>query len=104
MGFLGLVPASQLAATYDPNVRALSLFAKGTTKKYTASIHFQRDPHWVGGLKFDLEGWIGPLGEGPKPYEREGNFAFGLPSKDYPSADVIIATANNPEGKVVPIH
>ncbi|UGY20141.1 MULTISPECIES: hypothetical protein [Bradyrhizobium] len=33
-----------------------------------------RDPHWVGGLKIDVMGWTGPLGDGSTPYAVKGSF------------------------------
>jgi hypothetical protein len=60
----GLIPADKVAASYDPEQKVLALYAEGKVKKYTSGIRFVRDIHFVGGLKFDLEGWSGPIGRG----------------------------------------
>ncbi|KAA8905685.1 hypothetical protein FN846DRAFT_950250 [Sphaerosporella brunnea] len=103
MGFKGLVPADKLAATYNPKTRKLILVAEGEVQKYTYNIQFER-LSWMGGLKFSLQGWTGPIGPGTAPYTHEQSFSITLPSKELPSGEVIIVTANYPKGKAVPIH
>lgn len=68
MGFLELIPADELAATYDGI--DLILYAQGQVQDYTTGIMFSRQP-WAGGLKFDLEGWVGPLHDSHSKYKRE---------------------------------
>jgi len=104
MGFLGLIPADKLAASYDPQNKVLILYAEGKAKKYTTGIHFVQDLHFVGGLKFDLEGWTGPIGPGWQPYKIKGEFPLTLPSVVTPGKDVIIVTANYPGGHAVTIR
>ncbi|MFD2573183.1 hypothetical protein ACFSUS_21250 [Spirosoma soli] len=104
MGFLQLIPADKLAALYDTSSRQLRLFAKGNAQQFTSGISFYRDPQFVGGLKFDLQGWVGPLGTGQEPYTKTQNFSIQLPSPVINSKSVIIADANHPEGVQVEIH
>lgn len=101
MGFLELIPADQLAASYDGQY--LILYAQGQVQDSTTGITFNRQP-WMGGLKFDLEGWVGPLTGTHSKYKHEQKFKIHLPNPVYPSGDVIIVDQNNPKGKVVPIH
>ena len=50
-----ILPSSGLAAIYDDEVKRLYLWSKGAWN--TAIVAgFQRDPDWVGGLKFILQG------------------------------------------------
>ena len=103
MGFLGLIPADELAAGYNPGTHTLSLFAKGEAQNFTYGIEFERQT-WFGGLKFNLMGWTGPLGQGTTPYSHEQGFQIQLPSPALPSGTVIIVTANHPKGVSVPIR
>ena len=104
MGFLGLIPADKLAATYDPQAQTLILFAEGNARKYTSNISFVQDIQWVGGLKFDLEGWTGPIGSGLQQYNYEQKFPVVLPNAVISGKEIIITTANFPEGKVVTVN
>jgi len=103
MGFLSLIPATDLAAVYNPFKRTLTISARGTAQKYTSSIHFTRLP-FPGGLKFELQGWVGPIAQSKQPYEVSDDITIQLPSRALPSGTVVIITSNWPEGKVVPIH
>ena len=103
MGFLGLIPASKLAAGYNPLTQTLTLYAQGEVQDYTAGIEFDREP-LLGGLKFRLQGWTGPLGKGTSPYSHQQRFQIHLPSPVTPSGNVIIVTQNHPNGVVVPIR
>jgi hypothetical protein len=106
MGFLGLIPATALAAVYNPLTHTLTLSAKGEVRDYTYGINFERVANFVGGLKFQLEGWTGPLREpiSFSPYSHEQEFSILLPSPALPSGTVVIADANHPDGVVVEIH
>jgi hypothetical protein len=74
MGFLGLIPADKLAASYDSKARKLKLYAEGAVKNYTGGVHFNRLP-LPGVLKFELEGWTGPVSQGSSPYTYEQEFS-----------------------------
>ncbi|KAF8242767.1 hypothetical protein K440DRAFT_664529 [Wilcoxina mikolae CBS 423.85] len=100
MGFLEPIPAEFLSASYDPEDQTLRLYASGEALNFTADIYFERVP-WLGGLKYELVGWVGPRGQGTRPYEVENEFKIRLTN---PYGDVLIATANYPDGKLVPIH
>ena len=104
MGFRGLVPADELAAVYNADLQTLTLYACGEVQRYTYDINFIRDPHWVGGLKFELYGWTGPLGQGAEPFACETSFQIELPSPVIPSGEAVIVTRNHPKGKVIPIE
>jgi hypothetical protein len=104
MGFLGLIPADKVTASYDPEKQILTLIAEGKVKKYTTGIHFVRDCHFVGGLKYDLEGWTGPIGKGWEPYVCEQEIHIHFPSVISSGKDIIIATANDSKGEVVTVR
>jgi hypothetical protein len=78
MGFYGLEPFDEAKATYvwtgigGPGFFAVEV--KGAAPNYTYGIQLVRDLHWVGGLKVDVMGWTGPLGEGKTPYTVYGSF------------------------------
>jgi hypothetical protein len=103
MGFLGLIPADQVGALYEVRTRKLLLSAKGKVQEYTSGIAFHREP-WLGGLKFALEGWTGPITQGVGEYTVEDSFDIQLPSPATPSGSVIVVTANHPKGIIVPIR
>ncbi len=58
----------------------------------------------MGGLKFILGAWTGPLGPKSQPYKFNESFKIHLPNPAFPSGSVIIVTSNHPNGQVVPIH
>ncbi|MCB2409695.1 hypothetical protein [Hymenobacter lucidus] len=105
MGFLGPIPADKLAASYNVHTQTLTLSAEGEARNYTTGIQFERQS-WLGGYKFNLEGWTGPLAD-PESYEHythEQAFQLQMPSRVAPSGSVIIATANHPSGVAVPVR
>lgn len=106
MGFLQLIPAENLSALYNTQSKKLVLFAKGNVIEFTSAISFNRDPNFVGGLKFFLEGWVGPITGKKSPYNYKQGFDIVLPSPipGFNSKSVIIADANDPKGKEVPVH
>lgn len=77
MGFLQFIPATTITATYEPRTKTLYLYAQGDSQKYTSGVAFHRDPRFVGGLKFNLMGWVGPLGQGTEPYAARTSFTIG---------------------------
>lgn len=101
MGFRGLISADGVAASYEN--RKLVLYAEGTVQEATYGIKFEQVP-WVGGLKFTLEGWTGPLLGKDRHYKHKQAIDIQLPNRVYPSNTVIIVTANHLNGEVVPIH
>jgi|GEM_PF-760113 len=105
MGFLGLIPADELAAAYNTQTKTLTLFAEGKVQDYTYGISFEQVP-LMGGLKFRLEGWTGPLHDPVtySPYSHEQAFSLQLPSPVAPSGKVIIVDANHPEGVAVEVR
>lgn len=46
----------------------------GNAQNHTTGIQLVRDPHFVGGLKIDVMGWTGPIGQGTTPYKAHGTF------------------------------
>lgn len=103
MGFFGTVSAKSLGVIYDSTKRQLVLSAKGDAEEITTNIHFQRLP-WLGGLKFRLVGWSGPLTGKTHTYSVNDRFDIDLRSGSVPFKSVIVVDANNLEGKVVEIH
>ncbi|AKJ05789.1 hypothetical protein ATI61_102843 [Archangium gephyra] len=74
MGFLQLIPATRLSAAYEPMTKTLYLAAEGNAQNYTGGIAFHLDDTFVGGLKFKLMGWVGPLGKGTRAYKVDNAF------------------------------
>jgi hypothetical protein len=79
MGFFGSVPFTSAEATYawmgaGGSPGAFFVTVSGDAKNYTYGISLERDPKWVGGLKVDVVGWTGPLGEGTTPYTVHHSF------------------------------
>jgi hypothetical protein len=74
MGFFGPVPFNKAQASYawmgggGGSPGAFFVKVGGDAQNYTYGISLERDPKWVGGLKVDVVGWTGPLGEGTTPY------------------------------------
>lgn len=97
MGFLGLVPVDQVEAFYDPPKQTLTLSAKGTAPEYTYDFDFRRVP-WMGGLKFELFAWTGPLSGRPQPYEHEQKFTIPNLRLVDPGNKVIVVALNHPSG------
>ncbi|MEM8906652.1 MAG: hypothetical protein AAGD05_02295 [Bacteroidota bacterium] len=104
MGFYNLLSASKLSAVYDSLNKQLILSAEGTVKESTTGINFEQDRNFVGGLKFSLGGWTGPLTGETSPYKHVQKFNISLPSPVINSKSVIIADAENPNGKEVMIE
>ncbi|KAJ5741807.1 hypothetical protein N7533_011216 [Penicillium manginii] len=100
MGFLGIIPASKLAAFYDPKTQQLTLSAEGTVEEYTGNFRFRQVP-WMGGFKFYLEAWTGPLTSHTQHYAFDQSFKLSM--VPFPK-DVIVVDANNPNGVPVEIH
>ena len=103
MGFLGTIPADNLAALYDTTKRQLIIYAEGKVQGATYGFNFRQDA-WFGGLKFTLQAWTGPLTGKEQPYKHQQAFNISLPSRVFPSDNVIIVTSNHPEGLAVPIR
>jgi hypothetical protein len=79
MGFYGLVPFDEAEATYvwtgvnEPG--HFSVEVSGHARNYTYGIQLERDPRWLGGLKVDVMGWTGPIGEGTTAYKVTRSFS-----------------------------
>lgn len=98
-----LVPGS-VRATYNPQKKRLSLYAEGRVNEYIYDIAFNR-VNWMGGLKFNLEGWHGGLlSENDKPYTCEQPVWVDLSAQVFPTKSVTVATANYPEGEIIPVY
>lgn len=78
MGFYGSEPFTTATATYlwmglkSPGVFVVEV--SGDAPNYSYAFDLVRDSHWVGGLKINVMGWTGPLGEGTTPYTVHGTF------------------------------
>ncbi|WYZ35369.1 hypothetical protein EsH8_X_000016 [Colletotrichum jinshuiense] len=88
------VPADSISALYDNDKKTLILEASGNAVNITTDIHFQRLP-FLGGLLYELQGWVGPVTLGDEPYSVTNSFNIDLPSRVFPSGTVVIKTANN---------
>ncbi|KAI4125673.1 MAG: hypothetical protein LQ347_005282, partial [Umbilicaria vellea] len=103
MGFFGLIPASELAASYNVRTRKLTLYAAGDVHEHTRAIAFHRAP-LMGGLEFTLDGWSGPFTSRTIHYTHSQDFDIQLPNPITPSNTVTILDANNGKGKTIPIR
>ncbi len=102
MGFLQLIPASQLTATYDGETRTLLLRAQGQAQNFTTGIHFVARPS-VGPADrdaFQLMGWVGPIGKGTTAYDHSQRFD----NMEFPGTYVQIADASHPGGEAVRVE
>ncbi|EXA36007.1 hypothetical protein FOVG_13123 [Fusarium oxysporum f. sp. pisi HDV247] len=97
-----LIPADSITASYDNEAKLLILKASGTHVDLTRDIEFRRLP-FVGGLLFELIGWVGPVVHGESPYEITDSFNIDLPSIVFPSNTVVVNTENK-QHWVVPIQ
>jgi hypothetical protein len=89
------LPANNFAAIYDWETKRLYLWASGIWDNNT-SASFQRDPDWVGGLKFKFLGYKDPNSVG---HEDELTAASVFPdiilaSVEGDIKEVVIAEAN----------
>lgn len=99
MGFLQLIPATTLSATYDGETRTLVLRAQGQAQNYTSGIHFIARVTPGGTSAFQLMGWVGPIGPGTTAYDHPQRFD----NVEFPGAFVQIADAGHPGGVPVPV-
>jgi hypothetical protein len=78
MGFYGLEPFTSAKAFYVwtglREAGHFSIEAEGDAPNYTSGIQLAQDRHFVCGLKVDVMGWTGPLGQGTTPYKVYGTF------------------------------
>ncbi|HEX8374176.1 MAG TPA: hypothetical protein VF606_03245 [Geminicoccaceae bacterium] len=80
MGFFGPIPFSTATAVYvDHTVGPAGAFhvqVEGESRESTTGAQLDRDARFVGGLKVDVNGWVGPLVEPPRdePYRCVGTF------------------------------
>jgi hypothetical protein len=104
LSHFSLIPADSVFAFYDVQKRQIILSAKGTVHEITTGIAFYRVP-WLGGYRFELKGWVGPiLGPGhDRTYEVSTPFDIQWPSIN-PSGKVTIVTFNHPEGELVQVE
>ncbi|HEY3365329.1 MAG TPA: hypothetical protein VGK74_09790 [Symbiobacteriaceae bacterium] len=103
MGFLGIVPATRLAAAYDPATEELTLYAEGKVIAYTSGIHFVQDQEATDGYRFTLYGWSGPI-LSPRQfreYQCADQFKLALPAG---TASVTVVDAHSPEGAAVTVR
>jgi hypothetical protein len=99
MGFYGSEPFDNATATYVwmglDGPGAFFVEVEGNAPNFTSGITLVRDPHWVGGLKVDVMGWTGPLGQGTRPYTVQNSFPGSF------SPTIVVAGSN--KQMVVPV-
>jgi hypothetical protein len=103
MGFLGSIPAANLRAAYNVNTKRLTLYAEGVVMGATYGFNFRRDS-FMGGLKFSLMAWTGPLTGKEQPYDFKQAFYINMPLPHFNNKTVLIETSNYPDGKEVEIE
>jgi hypothetical protein len=102
MGFFGPIPFTTATATYvDHTVGPAGAFhvqVEGESRMYTTGVQLDRDPHFVGGLKVDVNGWVGPLADPPRdaPYRCSGTFVGQY------MPEIVVAGANG--RKLIPVR
>ena len=79
MGFYGMEPFSKATAYYvwmglNNEPGAFTVEVEGCAPNFTSGIQLVRDSEWFGGLKIDVMGWTGPVGEGCTDYKVTGSF------------------------------
>ncbi|KAF6786386.1 hypothetical protein CSOJ01_15435 [Colletotrichum sojae] len=94
LSHLQLIPADKIFAFYNNETNTLKLSAQGEAVHITRDIHFKRIKT-IGGLRFQLLGWVGPVTLGDSPYTADSYFNIELPSRVFPTGLVGIETANN---------
>lgn len=98
-GTLGPINAKILDAWYDSLTHRLCLRAEGEVQPETFDIHFKRE-RWYGGLKFTLVGRTYAVMGPPQSFDIINHFTMARPRV----SDVIVVTADDPHGKIAPIH
>jgi len=98
-----LVPADYVGAYYLKGAKDLYVIAQGVAYGGTTNIHIERDPDFVGGLKYAIKGDLQHVA-GFQPYciqyiEKD----ITIPSKVLPSKFIGVADANNPLGRHIEI-
>jgi hypothetical protein len=99
MGFYGLVPFDRAEVTYvwtgveEPGHFSVKIW--GHAQQYTYDVQLKQDSRWVCGLKVDVMGWKGPIGQGTDEYTATGAFPGQFVDK------IIIEGSNKRE--VVPV-
>ena len=103
-----LVPCelSGLAALYETRKHTLIITAKGEAPDWYLGPFIQQVTPWLGGLKFSLLAYPGGLDTSGKmvPFDVRFELPVILPNRAVIGKNVVIATANNPHGFVVPIR
>jgi hypothetical protein len=78
MGFYGPEPFTTAKAFYVwtgiGEAGHFSIEVEGDAPNYTSGIQLTQDRHFMCGLKVDVMGWTGPLGQGTTPYKVNGTF------------------------------
>ena len=93
--FYGYEPFDGAKATYvwtglkEPGFYHVEVW--GEVRNYTPIVELVRDQRWVGGLKIDVMGWTGPIGEGNRPYRVLATF----PGQFYP--EIVVQGSNKRE-------
>ncbi|KAG6367098.1 hypothetical protein INS49_001280 [Diaporthe citri] len=103
MGFLGLAPFTNAGAVYDPVQQVLTISAQGEAQKFTYGYFFKRVVPWVGGLRFELYAWTGPLSHGTEPFEVSQPFNIPNLQVGDPSNTIILVGSNHPSGEIIEI-
>ncbi|KYF95109.1 hypothetical protein BE20_46720 [Sorangium cellulosum] len=97
MGFYGPVTTHGLEATaefratgFGGVVGVLGIKVSGEAQNFTSGFVLVRDEKFVGGLRYNLMGWTGPLGKGDSPFHHEQGFDLGA----MPPEEIVIASAS----------
>ncbi|KAI3391225.1 hypothetical protein diail_7739 [Diaporthe ilicicola] len=102
MGFLGLVPFNNAGAVYEPAKQILTVSVEGEAQKFTYGYFIKRVP-WIGGLRFEVYGWTGPLTTGTQHLEVSQQFNISSLRISDPSNTFIMVGLNHPDGEAFDI-
>lgn len=99
-----LVPADYVGAYYLEGAKDLYVIAQGVAYGGTTNIHIERDPDFVGGLRYFIKGDLQHVA-GFEPYciqyiEKD----IKIPSKALPSKSIVVVDAKHLLGRVIEIQ
>lgn len=97
----------EFAAVYVTSKRLLTVSVTGQMDPFWLRPALVRDPHFVGGLKFNLQGipdGIPPVGSKPVPIDVSTELPISLPQEWFNSKTVLILTGNGPNPNSVTIN
>ncbi|KAF9639904.1 hypothetical protein BFW01_g11710 [Lasiodiplodia theobromae] len=103
MTTFGLISFDRAAATYDPIKHQLNISVEGRAPHGTHGIELV-PVVWMGGLKYELDGWTPRYPVEHMPYIFEESFKIPNLAIAAPANEIIIVSLNHPDGLRVKVH